>query len=65
MGLLVGVASLTVAITRSTSAGHLRRAGALAPRIGGGLLLLITPLLAVLLLVAWLIHRRRAIGPYW
>ncbi|MFG3406786.1 cytochrome c biogenesis CcdA family protein [Streptomyces sp. NPDC048142] len=41
MGLIVGVASLTVALTRSTAVGHLRRAGALAPRIGGGLLLLV------------------------
>ncbi|WP_433543742.1 cytochrome c biogenesis CcdA family protein (plasmid) [Streptomyces sp. CA-294286] len=42
MGLIVGVASLTVALTRSTAVGHLRRAGALAPRIGGGLLLLVS-----------------------
>ncbi|PCG86986.1 cytochrome C biogenesis protein [Streptomyces sp. WZ.A104] len=41
MGLIVGVASVTVALTRSTAVGHLRRAGALAPRIGGGLLLLV------------------------
>ncbi|MEU3895265.1 cytochrome c biogenesis protein CcdA [Streptomyces sp. NPDC045251] len=41
MGLIVGVASLTVALTRSTAVSHLRRAGALAPRIGGGLLLLV------------------------
>ncbi|AYV26368.1 cytochrome c biogenesis CcdA family protein [Streptomyces avidinii] len=41
MGLIVGVTSVTVALTRSTAVGHLRRAGALAPRIGGGLLLLV------------------------
>ncbi|MBT2430487.1 cytochrome c biogenesis protein CcdA [Streptomyces sp. ISL-112] len=41
MGLIVGVASLTVALTRSTAVSHLRRAGALAPRLGGGLLLLV------------------------
>ncbi|MCJ0872575.1 cytochrome c biogenesis CcdA family protein [Streptomyces sp. AP-93] len=41
MGLIVGVASLTVALTRTTAATHLRRAGALAPRIGGALLLLV------------------------
>lgn len=32
---------MTVALTRSTAVSHLRRAGALAPRIGGGLLLLV------------------------
>ncbi|QHY94404.1 Cytochrome C biogenesis protein transmembrane region [Streptomyces sp. S4.7] len=41
MGLIVGVASVTVALTRSAAVGQLRRAGALAPRIGGGLLLLV------------------------
>ncbi|MCP3757242.1 cytochrome c biogenesis CcdA family protein [Streptomyces sp. TBY4] len=41
MGLIVGVASLTVAVTRTTAVSHLRRAGALAPRIGGGLLLFV------------------------
>ncbi|WP_407840619.1 cytochrome c biogenesis CcdA family protein [Streptomyces sp. DSM 116496] len=41
MGLIVGVASLTVALTRSTAVTRLRRAGAIAPRIGGGLLLLV------------------------
>ncbi|MFG3408430.1 cytochrome c biogenesis CcdA family protein [Streptomyces sp. NPDC048142] len=41
MGLIVGVASLTVALTRSTAVSQLRRAGALTPRIGGGLLLLV------------------------
>ncbi|MEU0160999.1 cytochrome c biogenesis CcdA family protein [Streptomyces sp. NPDC006261] len=107
MGLIVGVASLTVALTRSTAVGQLRRVGALAPRIGGGLILLVgayvayygwyeirvqrdpavtdpvidtagaaqrlladtldsvgpailTTLLAVLLLTAWAIRRRRA-----
>ncbi|MEV6107521.1 cytochrome c biogenesis protein CcdA [Streptomyces sp. NPDC051940] len=39
MGLVVGAASLTVALTRSTAVARLRRAGARAPRIGGGLLL--------------------------
>ncbi|QWQ45134.1 cytochrome c biogenesis CcdA family protein [Streptomyces sp. YPW6] len=41
MGLIVGVASLTVALTRSAAVSRLRRAGTLAPRIGGGLLLLV------------------------
>jgi len=41
MGLIVGAASLTVALTRSTAVTRLRRMGALAPRIGGGLLLLV------------------------
>lgn len=41
MGLIVGAASLTVAVTRSTAAGRLRRLGALAPRLGGGMLLLV------------------------
>lgn len=41
MGLIVGIASLTVALTRSTAVSHLRRAGALAPRVGGGFLLLV------------------------
>ncbi|MEV6109363.1 hypothetical protein AB0M28_32335 [Streptomyces sp. NPDC051940] len=39
MGLVVGAASLTVALTRSTAVARLRRVGAWAPRIGGGLLL--------------------------
>ncbi|MFD9850158.1 cytochrome c biogenesis CcdA family protein [Streptomyces parvus] len=41
MGLIVGVASLTVALTRSAAVSRLRRVGTLAPRIGGGLLLLV------------------------
>ncbi|MGW7400910.1 cytochrome c biogenesis CcdA family protein [Streptomyces cyaneofuscatus] len=41
MGLIVGAASLAVALTRSTAVSRLRRAGTLAPRIGGGLLLLV------------------------
>ncbi len=41
MGLIVGAASLTVALTRTTAVSHLRRAGAIAPRLGGGLLLLV------------------------
>ncbi|MFJ2154321.1 cytochrome c biogenesis CcdA family protein [Streptomyces microflavus] len=41
MGLVVGAASLTVALTRSTAVNRLRRMGAFAPRIGGGLLLLV------------------------
>ncbi|WP_328422182.1 cytochrome c biogenesis CcdA family protein [Streptomyces sp. NBC_00443] len=39
MGLIVGVASLTVALTRATAVTRLRRLGAIAPRLGGGLLL--------------------------
>ncbi|MEU9373682.1 cytochrome c biogenesis protein CcdA [Streptomyces sp. NPDC048255] len=41
MGLIVGAASLTVAVTRTTAVTRLRRLGALAPRVGGGLLLLV------------------------
>ncbi|MCT7353521.1 cytochrome c biogenesis protein CcdA [Streptomyces sp. 15-116A] len=41
MGLIVGAASLTVALTRSTAVTRLRRIGAVAPRLGGGLLLLV------------------------
>ncbi|MGP4088091.1 cytochrome c biogenesis CcdA family protein [Streptomyces sp. KR55] len=41
MGLIVGAASLTVALTRATAVTRLRRLGALAPRLGGGLLLLV------------------------
>ncbi|MGW0828609.1 cytochrome c biogenesis CcdA family protein [Streptomyces sp. NPDC002845] len=44
MGLIVGTASLTVALTRSTASarlGRLRRFGALAPRLGGGMLVLV------------------------
>ncbi|MEU3091381.1 cytochrome c biogenesis CcdA family protein [Streptomyces massasporeus] len=40
MGLIVGAASLTVALTRTTAVTRLRRLGAIAPRIGGALLLL-------------------------
>ncbi|SDJ56401.1 cytochrome c biogenesis CcdA family protein [Streptomyces indicus] len=40
MGLVVGAAALTVALTRSTAATRLRRLGAGAPRAGGALLLL-------------------------
>ncbi|MFE9773789.1 cytochrome c biogenesis CcdA family protein [Streptomyces sp. NPDC005931] len=39
MGLVVGAASLTVALTRTTAVTRLRRLGAIAPRLGGGLLL--------------------------
>ncbi|WP_097867650.1 cytochrome c biogenesis CcdA family protein [Streptomyces sp. rh34] len=41
MGLIVAVASLTVALTRSAAVSRLRRFGAFAPRVGGGLLLLV------------------------
>ncbi|MFF1276080.1 cytochrome c biogenesis CcdA family protein [Streptomyces marokkonensis] len=41
MGLIVGAASLTVALTRTTAVTRLRRMGAMAPRLGGGLLLLV------------------------
>ncbi|MFD0313285.1 cytochrome c biogenesis CcdA family protein [Streptomyces flavalbus] len=41
MGLIVGAASLTVALTRTTAVTRLRRAGSVAPRLGGGLLLLV------------------------
>ncbi|MCP3818508.1 cytochrome c biogenesis CcdA family protein [Streptomyces sp. A3M-1-3] len=41
MGLIVGAASLTVAVTRTTAVTRLRRIGAIAPRLGGGLLLLV------------------------
>ncbi|MEU8986916.1 cytochrome c biogenesis protein CcdA [Streptomyces sp. NPDC048558] len=41
MGLIVGAASLTVALTRTTAVTRLRRLGAFAPRLGGGLLLLV------------------------
>ncbi|MFE7897219.1 cytochrome c biogenesis CcdA family protein [Streptomyces sp. NPDC057424] len=40
MGLIVGAASLTVALTRTTAVTRLRRLGATAPRLGGALLLL-------------------------
>jgi cytochrome c-type biogenesis protein len=39
MGLVVGAASLTVALTRTTAVTRLRRLGAVAPRLGGALLL--------------------------
>ncbi|MEV6678591.1 cytochrome c biogenesis CcdA family protein [Streptomyces erythrochromogenes] len=39
MGLIVGTASLTVALTRTTAVTRIRRLGAIAPRLGGGLLL--------------------------
>jgi cytochrome c biogenesis protein CcdA len=38
MGLIVGAASLTVALTRTTAVTRLRRLGAIAPRFGGALL---------------------------
>lgn len=41
MGLIVGAASLTVALTRTTAVSRLRRLGVVAPRLGGGLLLLV------------------------
>lgn len=41
MGLVVGAASLAVALTRSTAVPRLRRLGAIAPRLGGVLLLLV------------------------
>ncbi|THA23586.1 cytochrome c biogenesis protein CcdA [Streptomyces sp. RKND-216] len=41
MGLVVGAASLAVALTRSTAVPRLRRLGAIAPRLGGALLLLV------------------------
>ncbi|MFG2760916.1 cytochrome c biogenesis CcdA family protein [Streptomyces wuyuanensis] len=41
MGLIVGVVSLTVALTRTTAVSRLRRLGAIAPRLGGALLLLV------------------------
>ncbi|MCK8438916.1 cytochrome c biogenesis protein CcdA [Streptomyces sp. D2-8] len=41
MGLIVGAASLTVALTRTTAVTRLRRLGAIAPRLGGGLLFLV------------------------
>ncbi|MGW0598957.1 cytochrome c biogenesis CcdA family protein [Streptomyces sp. NPDC002776] len=41
MGLVVGIASLTVALTRATAVTRLRRIGSFAPRLGGALLLLV------------------------
>lgn len=40
MGLVVSVAAVAVALARASVVGRLRRAGRLAPRIGGGLALL-------------------------
>lgn len=40
MGLVVGVAAVAVALARSSVVTHLRRAGRIAPRVGGGLALL-------------------------
>ncbi|WP_236245119.1 hypothetical protein [Streptomyces sp. CC210A] len=40
MGAIVGAAALTVAVTRTTRVGALRRVGPVATRLGGGLLLL-------------------------
>ncbi|OUD03887.1 cytochrome c biogenesis CcdA family protein [Streptomyces swartbergensis] len=41
MGLIVGTAALSLALTRTARVGRLRRLGALASRTGGGLLLLV------------------------
>ncbi|WP_181765650.1 cytochrome c biogenesis CcdA family protein [Streptomyces albidus (ex Kaewkla and Franco 2022)] len=41
MGAVVGAAALAVALTRSTKVGRLRRFGAVASRVGGGLLVLV------------------------
>lgn len=41
MGLIVGAASLSVALTRTTAVTPLRRLGAATPRLGGGVLLLV------------------------
>jgi cytochrome c-type biogenesis protein len=41
MGVIVGAAALSVALTRTAKVGRLRRLGALASRLGGGLLLLV------------------------
>ncbi|KOV73197.1 cytochrome C biogenesis protein [Streptomyces sp. AS58] len=41
MGLIVSAASLTVALTRTTAVTRIRRLGAIAPRLGGALLLLV------------------------
>ncbi|MCH0542643.1 cytochrome c biogenesis protein CcdA [Streptomyces sp. MUM 203J] len=40
MGVIVGAAALTVALTRTARVGALRRVGGVAARLGGGLLLL-------------------------
>jgi cytochrome c-type biogenesis protein len=41
MGVIVGTAAITVALTRNSAVGRLRRLGAIASRLGGGLLLLV------------------------
>ncbi|MFI6012629.1 cytochrome c biogenesis CcdA family protein [Streptomyces sp. NPDC051243] len=41
MGLIVGTAALSVALTRTARVGRLRRLGSVASRTGGGLLLLV------------------------
>lgn len=41
MGVIVGAAALSVALTRTARVGRLRRLGAIASRLGGGLLLLV------------------------
>jgi cytochrome c biogenesis protein CcdA len=41
MGAVVGAAALGVALTRSTAVGRLRRLGAVASRVGGGLLVVV------------------------
>lgn len=41
MGLIVGAASLSVALTRTTAVPPLRRLGASTPRVGGGVLLVV------------------------
>ncbi|MFG3658697.1 cytochrome c biogenesis CcdA family protein [Streptomyces sp. NPDC047706] len=41
MGLIVGTAALSVALTRSARVGRMRRFGSVASRTGGGLLLLV------------------------
>lgn len=41
MGLIVGAAALSVALTRTARVGRLRRLGAIASRLGGALLLLV------------------------
>lgn len=40
MGVIVGAAALSVAVTRTARVGRLRRIGAVASRLGGGLLLI-------------------------
>ncbi|GKQ42053.1 hypothetical protein [Streptomyces sp. A012304] len=41
MGLIVGTAALSVALTRTARVGRLRRLGSVASRTGGGLLFLV------------------------